>query len=70
MKKEGKPQRTFIENFLPVKEISTETEKEKSGRPPTFKMHYWWTRINSMLWNVERVQLRQSRHKRNKQKIR
>jgi adenine-specific DNA methylase len=36
--------RAFIENYLPVREISKEAQKEKSGRPPTFKAHYWWSR--------------------------
>jgi putative DNA methylase len=35
---------TFIEYFLPAEEISEEARKEKNGRPPTFEMHYWWTR--------------------------
>jgi hypothetical protein len=36
--------RTLIETFLPVEEISQEAKSEKAGRAPTFKMHYWWTR--------------------------
>lgn len=38
--------RTLIETYLPVKEISEEAKKEKSGtaKPRTFEMHYWWTR--------------------------
>lgn len=36
--------RTLIETFLPVEEISAEAKKEKSGRAPTFELHYWWTR--------------------------
>jgi adenine-specific DNA methylase len=40
---------TFIEHFLPVKEISTEAKKEKCGRPPTFEMHYWWARKPSIV---------------------
>ena len=44
MTKEINPQRTFIEDFLPVEEISKEAKKEKCGRPSTFEMHYWWAR--------------------------
>jgi adenine-specific DNA methylase len=36
--------RTLIETFLPVEDISEEAKKEKAGRAPTFEMHYWWTR--------------------------
>lgn len=38
--------RTLIETFLPVEEISAEAKKEKRGmaKPPTFELHYWWTR--------------------------
>jgi Adenine-specific DNA methylase containing a Zn-ribbon len=36
--------KTLIEKILPVEEISEEAKKEKKGRPPTFEMHYWWTR--------------------------
>ena len=38
--------RTLIETFLPVEEISAEAKKEKLGRakPSTFELHYWWTR--------------------------
>jgi len=36
--------RTLIETFLPVEEISKEAKLEKNGRAPTFEMHYWWTR--------------------------
>lgn len=41
---EDNEKRTLIETFLPVAEISEEAKKEKNGRPPTFEMHYWWTR--------------------------
>jgi len=37
-------QKTLIETFLPVEQISAEAKKEKAGRAPTFEMHYWWTR--------------------------
>lgn len=36
--------RTLIETYLPVDEISKEAKKEKTGRAPTFEMHFWWTR--------------------------
>jgi len=36
--------RTLIETFLPVEDISEEAKSEKAGRAPTFEMHYWWTR--------------------------
>lgn len=41
---ESDEKRTLIETYLPVEEISEEAKKEKNGRPPTFEMHYWWTR--------------------------
>lgn len=43
---ESDEKKTLIETFLPVKEISEESPKQKLGygKPRTFEMHYWWTR--------------------------
>lgn len=38
------PNRTLIENGLPIGEISKAAKREKLGRPKSSEMHYYWTR--------------------------
>ena len=34
----------LIEEYLPVAELSREARREKKGHPPSYEIHYWWTR--------------------------
>ncbi len=34
----------LIEEYFPARELSQQARREKKGHPPTYQMHYWWSR--------------------------
>ena len=41
--KQDTPKR-LIEEYFPARELSQQARREKKGHPPTYLMHYWWSR--------------------------
>ncbi len=38
------PHKRLIEEYFPARELSQQARREKKGHPPTYQMHYWWSR--------------------------
>ncbi|OLS12961.1 MAG: DNA methylase containing a Zn-ribbon module [Promethearchaeota archaeon CR_4] len=42
--KQDFPPKRLIEEYFPARELSHQARREKKGHPPTYQMHYWWSR--------------------------